>query len=148
MVSLIAGRDGLDLLHDGYAISDLTEHTVTTVWATMVKATVIDRVNEELGGGGVQVVGTSHGDGAELVLKAVARLISDRCLRVLLLHVRSHASALDHEVRDHTVEDGAIIELIFHIAEEVLNSEGGLLGIKLDNDVAEAGLDFYGWVHR
>ena len=61
-------------------------------------------------------------------------------LGLLLLHAGLEAAALDHEVGDDAVEDGAVVELVVDVAEEVRDGDRGLVGVQLDLDGARASL--------
>ena len=58
-------------------------------------------------------------------------------LGLLLLHARLEAAALDHEVRDDAVEDGAVVELVIDVGEEVLHRDRRLVRVQLDLDRAQ-----------
>ena len=57
------------------------------------------------------------------------------------LHVRREPATLDHETADHTVENCAVIKPAIGIVDEILDSDGGLVGVKLQLDVAQAGVN-------
>ncbi len=80
--------------------------------------------------------GARHGEGAALVEEAVVGLVDDRRLGGLLRHVRREAAALDHEIRDDAMEDGAVEETRLDVLEEVLHGLRGLVGVDLDGEIA------------
>ena len=90
----------------------------------MVQEIVVGDVDEELGGGGVRIGGPGHGDRAAVVLAAPIRLVADGRAGLRLLELRGEASALDHEARDHPVKDGAFIEAVADVGDEVCHRLG------------------------
>src|SRR5262249_45618221 len=128
--------DLADLVDHVHALDHVPEGAVTGV----VEVVVVHRVDVELRRGAVQVAGAGHGDGAAGVGQAVGRLVLDRRLGVLLLHARLEAAALDHEVGDDAVEDGAVVELIIDVGEEVGDRDRRRLLVQGDLDVALRGL--------
>ena len=44
------------------------------------------------------------------------------------------------------MEDGTVVEPIIHVAQEVLDGNGRLVGNQLDDEVAQAGLELYSWI--
>src|SRR5262249_41778799 len=68
------------------------------------------------------------------------------------LEARLHAATLDHEVllrvllSDHPVEDGAVVELVVHVGEEVLDRNGRLFGVEFDLDRPHRRLHDDDWV--
>src|SRR4051812_32502820 len=64
-----------DLSHDVHSRNHLAEHRISR---RAVEEAVVVRVDEELVGGAVRIVGARHGDGPWHVLEPVARLVLDR----------------------------------------------------------------------
>ena len=113
-----ARGDGLDLVHDVHAGRHLAEDAVADALrrgVAVVQEAVVLHVDEELGRRAVRLGGPRHRDRAERVLEAVRRLVLDRGACRLLVHGRVHAAALNHEVADHAVKDGAVVELVVHV---------------------------------
>ena len=52
------------------------------------------------------------------------------------------ATALDHEAVDDAMEDRAVVEAVLHVLQEVLDGHWRLVGVKFDDDGAQAGLQF------
>ena len=44
------------------------------------------------------------------------------------LHVRRHATTLDHEVADDAMENGAVIKTVIGVLQKVLNDMGASFG--------------------
>lgn len=118
------GGDGVDDVH---ALNNLTEDDV------VLREIVVLVHDEELGPVGV---GTSvgHGDGATGVL-ASKRFVIETVAGSTGASA-SWVTTLDHETVDDTVEDGVIVEVILSKIDEVVDGDGGLLGIEGDDNVA------------
>ena len=82
-----------------------------------------------------------HRDRADVVLEAVPASFAIGSARRLLLHVRVEAAALDHEAVDDAVENGAVVVIVLHVLEEVLDGLRRLIGIQLEDDHAAVGLE-------
>src|SRR6185312_9776126 len=65
----------------------------------------------------------------------------DGLARLLLRHVARQTAALDHEVRDHAMEDRAVEMLVVDVAQEVLDRDRSLFLIQLDGERAEGSLE-------
>jgi hypothetical protein len=87
----------------------------------------------------VRVAGARHGDGVGVVLQAVVGLVVDRRIGALLLHAGLEAAALDHEARDHAVEDGVVVVAFLHVGQKVGHGLGRLVGVEFERDGAVAG---------
>src|SRR5690606_11929053 len=106
------GGDALDLLDNVHDFDHFTEYGVAPTLngrCAVVEEAVVGDVDEELRAGRVRFHGAGHGDGADLVGDAIVGFVLDRCAGRLLLHARLETTALDHEVTDHAVENGAVI---------------------------------------
>src|SRR2546428_7026689 len=123
--------DGVDDLHPAH---DTTEHGMLPV-----QPVVVDDVDEELAPAGVRTR-VRHRDrspripvvGRELVFDRVSGAAEPGSLRV---------STLDHEVRDHAVEDCSIVEALPDELPEVPRRDGHRLVEELDLHVAHRGLE-------
>src|SRR5690606_544610 len=143
--AFVAGAHGFDLVHDLGAVDHLAEHGVAPAvggGGGEVQEVVVGHVDEELGGGGMRIGSTGHGDGVLVVLQAVVGFVLDGGFRGLLLHAGFEAAALDHEVVDHAVKHGAVVEAAVHVVQEVGDRVGSLFGVQFDNDVALVRLQF------
>ncbi|MCY1182610.1 hypothetical protein D9M73_231790 [compost metagenome] len=67
-------------------------------------------------------------------------LVLDRRLGFLLLHLLGEAAALDHEARNHAVENRVVVEAAVHVFEEVLGTDRGLDRVQFDFDLAVGGV--------
>ena len=56
-------------------------------------------------------------------------------------HVGEHAAALDHEARDHAMEDQPVEEAIIDIGEEILDGDRRLGGIQFEREGAQRGFE-------
>src|SRR5690606_21350908 len=70
--------------------------------------------------------------------QAVVRLVPDGVAGRAGLHLHVEAAALDHEIRDHAVEDGAVVVTGADVLQELLDGLGRALGVQLDDDAAAA----------
>lgn len=133
-------------IDDFLALAHLAEDAVApAILSWIVEEAVILEIDEELGAGAVRIRRAGHGEGALDVLEAVFRLVLDVAVGFLLLHVRSEAAALHHEVRDHAVEDQAVVKALLHILDEVGDADGSLGGVEFEFEGTFGGLhhDFH-----
>jgi len=138
---LVAGLDRGNLVHDVHALGHAPEHRVARAAAARVEERVIDEVDEKLRRRAVRVVGAGHRQRAAPVLEPVVRLVADRRTRGLLLHVGRQAAALDHEARDHPVEDRAVEMAGVHVVEEIAGGDRRFLVEQFDREAAERGFE-------
>ena len=68
----------------------------------------------------------------ELICEAIARTAATGAGGV---------AALDHEIGDHAVEDGAIVETLARQEDEIVDRLGRFIGEKSDGDVAFIGVE-------
>jgi hypothetical protein len=122
-----------DFLDHVEPLRDLAEHGITPVRRGMVKEAVVNEVDEELRGGRIRIAGARHGDGAGSFFRPF--LASLGSAAGLLLHVGGEAAALDHEARNHAMEQGAVEETVLGILEEILYRFRRLVGIQLEGQV-------------
>jgi hypothetical protein len=47
---------------------------------------------------------------------------------------------LDHESRDHSVEDSRLVVTLLHILQKILNALGGLVRTEFQKDTSQIGL--------
>ena len=120
MTATIAGSDSGDNIDNVHTVADLTKYRVTKVSAAMVEEVVIVQVDEELRRSAVDSTGSSHCKRTALILLAVVRFVLDRVTRWLGIHIFIHAAALNHEVWDHAVKNGAIEVSVCNVLTEVL----------------------------
>ena len=128
-----------DLVHNIHAVRHLAENGVAVrarIWSLVVEEPVVNQVDEELARGGVHDHRAGHGDGAALVGESVRGLVLDGRVRLLLLHGRREAAALDHEAVDHAVEDGAVVVARLRVVDEVIHRDWRLGVVKLQGDLA------------
>src|SRR5690606_899637 len=146
--ALAACFDALDLFNDLGAFDDLAEYGVAPAVGRgrgEVQEVVVGNVDEELCGGRMRVAGAGHGESVAVVLEAVVGFVLDGFVRGFLLHAGLEAAALDHEVADDAMEDRAVIEAFFDVGKKIVDGLGCFFGVKLDDHVAHAGLEFYAW---
>lgn len=107
----------------------------------MVEEGVVHGIDEELRRGGMRVHGAGHGQRAGEVLEAVVGFVLDRRTRGFLLQPGCKAAALDHEARNHAVEDRAAVETSLNVIQEITHRARRLVGVQLGLDDAEVGGD-------
>ncbi len=105
----------------------------------LVEEGIVDHVDEELGGGGVGCRGARHGDGARAIRETIAGFVLDGRAGRASAQARFQTTALHHEVWDHAVEQGAIVEAALHVAQEVGHRTGCPGGVEFDIERAVAG---------
>ncbi|MNH26394.1 hypothetical protein D3C79_864460 [compost metagenome] len=76
-------------------------------------------------------------------MQAVAGFVADWIFGRLLLHLRSEAATLNHETRDHPVENGVGVEAAIHVFQEILAADRRLDRVQFHFDLAEAGVEQY-----
>src|SRR5260221_235180 len=133
-------RDLVDHLHP---LDHLAEDGVAGAANPEIQGGVVLEVDEELRRRAVGVVRAGHGHRSPAVADAVPGLVADGRIGRLLVHVRGHASALDHEGRYDAVEEGAVIVALAHVFEEVLGGDGRLVVVEADPDAAETGFEHH-----
>ena len=113
----------------------------------MVEKVVVVDVDEKLRTGRVWVVGTSHGDSADGVGRAIlgfdlSTLVLDRWSG-RFFHVASViAATLDHEVIDDAVKNQAVVMAVAHIRQKILYGVGCFVGVQLNHKLSRAGGEF------
>ena len=110
----------------------------------MVEKVVVVDVDEKLRTGRVWVVGASHGDRAAGVFEAVFAFVVDGFASGLFddcAVLRFKAAALDHEAVDDAVKDRAVVMFLFHIIDEVGDSDWGFFFVEFEDDVAVIGFE-------
>ena len=80
-------------------------------------------------------------DRAAQVLEAVAGFIRDRLQRGLGLVVGADAAALDHEVRDHAMEQRVRVVAGLHVAQEIFHRQRRAIALQLDDECTQVGGD-------
>ena len=128
-----------DLVNHVHAIYYLGEDGVAGVTARVQKR-IVGHVDKELAGRGVRVGGASHRQGAAHVMQAIAGFVLDRVTSRLLHHLRSETAALHHKARDHTVENGVVVETAVDVFEKIVGTDRCLDRVQFDFDLAEAGI--------
>src|SRR5687768_16341759 len=136
-----AGLDLRDLVDHVDAAHHAAEHGVAEVAGAMIQEAVVHDIDEELRGRAVQVVRARHRERAALVLEPVVRLVLDRRVAGLVLHVGRESAALDHESGNHAVEDRAVVVALVHVTQEVLRRDRGRFLVHFDAEVAVRGLE-------
>ena len=138
-----AGGGLLDFVDGVEAGGDAAEDGVAVgggIGGAEVEEVVVNGVDEELRGGGVDLGGAGHRDGVLAVLEAVVGLVADGLVGGLLDHVRGEAAALDHEAGDDAVADEAVVKAFVDVAEEVGDGDGRGGFVELQGDIAFVGL--------
>src|SRR5690606_17448894 len=113
MEAAATGLDVLDLVYDFSAFNDLGKHGVAPAIGSgsgVVQEVVVGHVDEELCGCRMRIGRACHGHGVTIVLQAVVGFVLDGVAGLLLLHPAFETTALDHEVVDDAMKDGAVIE--------------------------------------
>ncbi len=67
----------------------------------------------------MRVRGACHGQRTGVIGQAVVSFVLNRFAIVFLLHAGAETAALDHEVVDHTVKDGAVVEAAAGISQKI-----------------------------
>ena len=97
------GRDA-DAIDHFHAFDDAAEHRVTPARGQGIEIGVVGDVDVDLAIARVRAAGAREAHGAAQILEAVAGFVRDRLRRGHGLVVEADAAALDHEVRDHAME--------------------------------------------
>jgi hypothetical protein len=131
-----------DLIYHIHALGDLTEHSVHPVEMRLGRvgdeeltpARVLAGVGHGQGAGGV-FVGVEVGLTLDLISRATGA--DPRIIGIL----GEGIAALNHEIRDHPVEPGPVVELAIRKLLEVLDGIGNFPVEQLGHDRAFAGRD-------
>ena len=133
--AIVVVRPGFsDLVNRVHTVNDSAESSILTVKEEAVLVT-----DEKLGACRIRILRPCHGDHAALVLEIGGNTVHKELALDLVL-CAAHAgslgiSALDHEILDDSVEYQTVVEAVLHQLEEVLNSDGSLVGVKLQLDL-------------
>src|SRR5690606_39309484 len=128
-----AGFDTHDFVGHIRAFNDLAEYGITPaigVGRRVVQEVVVSHVNEKLRGSRMRIVGARHCDGVAVVLQAVVGFVGDGLARGFLIEVLVETAALDHEARNDTMKNGAVVKPVVNVGNKVFNRFGGLLDRK------------------
>src|SRR5690554_471822 len=129
MHAVVAGGYDGNLVDYVHAVDDLAENRITEVAAAMVEKVVVFMVDKPLCGSRVDGLGAGHGYGAAVVGQAVVGFVFDGLFGWALRHVLVKTAALDHEILNYAMENGAIVMFVVHITEKVFDADGGFFGI-------------------
>ncbi len=145
MAHAAGGRYALDGIDHVHAFHDLAEYRVAPALhggSAVVEEAVVSNIDEKLCAGRVRLHGACHGNGPDLVGNAVVGFVLDRSAGAFLLHARLETAALNHEVADHAVEDGAVVVAVFHVLLEVGHGFRGFVFKEVESDDAVVGVQF------
>ena len=102
----------------------------------MIEKAVVAQIDEELRRCTVDDRGPGHRERPAQVLFAVRCFILDGIASRLLVHVRGHATALDHETRDDPVKNRVIEKTILGVLAKIGAGKRRALFEQFDDDVA------------
>ena len=147
VITLVAGLNAGNLVHDVHALRHLAENGIAPAArvgaGAVVEEIIVLQVDEELDAGGMRILRARHGNGAAVVGEAVGRFVLQRRgARLLFFHRRIEAAALDHEIVDDAVENGALIEAVLGVVQEHLDRLWRLLRVEFDGHLAQIGGHF------
>ena len=98
---------------------------------------------KKLRGGTIRIGRARHRDGATLVVGSLGAFVFYRRIGFLLLEraicIGREAATLDHKTLDDAVKNGAVVELIVGILQEVLNGFGRVFRVEFDVNVSHGG---------
>ena len=134
-----------DCVNNCQPLHNASEHGIPSAPSAPIQKSIVFRVDEELAGGAMGVIGASHGNGVLLVEKSVSRFVDNGGFGLLLFHGVIETTPLDHEIRDYTVENRAIEVSAFDVVEKVCHGFGSFFGVEFDDDFAFAGVEFDLW---
>ena len=139
-------RTALDPVDHVHAVHDLAEYRIAPAVGSlvaMIEKAIVGDVDKELRSRRMRVRGAGHGDRAADVFQAVIGFVADRGAAALAAESGSETAALDHEIVDHPVKQGAVVEALFDIVLEVARRNGRLVEIEFDANGSEVGLQRY-----
>ena len=90
----------------------------------------------------MRVGGARHRDSVLVVGQTISCLILNRCIGFLLFHAVLESATLNHEIVDHAMKNGVVIKTAIHIFQKILHGIRSFLGIQLQCDSAEIGVQF------
>jgi hypothetical protein len=88
----------------------------------------------------VRIRGAGHSDAADHIFQAIVGFVADRGASRFLVHARFHAATLNHEIGNHPVEQGAVVESVLNVLDEIGGGGRGALVIVFDADDAPRSL--------
>lgn len=134
MISERSGSNLSDFIHDIHAVNHFPEYGIAKTHGgcvLVVEEVVVHGIDEKLAGSAMDLVCSSHGNGAAVVLEFGIGFVLDRGVGWLFLHIGSESSSLDHEFGDNPVKDGTIIETFIDILQEVFYGNRSLVSPEL-----------------
>lgn len=138
-----SGGYGSHLVDDVHPLNYFTEDSIAVALGCLtleIQETIVHIVDEKLRRSGLWVGGSGHCNCAAIIQKTIVRFVFDRGLGAFLIPFLSESTTLCHEVLNDAVKDGAVVETILHVTEEVGSGHRGLFSVELDHDIAEAGV--------
>ena len=105
----------------------------------MVEKAVVGNIDKELGRGRMGVVGTRHGQSANIVGQTVVRFIFNGITGGFFLHVGVHTATLDHKAGNNTVENSAVVKTVAGVLQVVGRRGGGVGKIQFNGDITLGG---------
>ena len=73
-----------------------------------------------------------HSNGIFIVFQTILRFILNGFTGVFFVHIGCHATALNHKVFNHTMENHTIIKTVFHILFKISSRNRGFFVIQLN----------------
>ena len=109
----------------------------------VVEKAVVGDVDEKLRAGGMRIRSSRHGKRAGQILQAVVCLVVDRCAAAFTAEPGSKTAALDHEIVDYAVKQGAVVESLLDIILEIARRDRRLVVVEFYANGSEVGLQRY-----
>jgi hypothetical protein len=104
----------------------------------LVEKIIVGDIDEKLARSAIGHVCTSHCNRVLLIAQSIGRLVDDRSIGSLLIHIGGESTALDHKVGNDAMKDRAVVMSRAGVVQEVFNGLRGCLSVEFDRDAAFA----------
>ncbi len=140
--------DPLDGVNHIHPLRHSAKYCIAPAAATLrleIQKVVVFGVDEKLRAGRVRVSSAGHGQSVFFILEAIVGFIGDGRVSGLLFQARLKSTTLNHEARNDTVKNRAVVVAFARISQKIGGAEGGLDLIEFNVNDAVVGvkLDFF-----
>lgn len=88
----------------------------------------------------MRFVGTGHGDGSELIFQSIIGFVANRPAGLFRVHAGFETATLDHEIGDHPMKQGAIVESVLGVLEKVGDRSRGAGVVQFEDNNTKVGM--------
>src|SRR5690625_1680937 len=143
MTGFAARVHSFNLIHHIHTLGHFGKHAVTpALWvlSAVVQETIVLHIDKKLWSSTVSIVGPGHGYAAYCIGQAVVRFVFNRFAGFFGFHVGREPAALNHEVADDPMKDGAVVKAFLRVLFEIRSGFWGFFEIQFQGDVPQGGM--------